>query len=451
MTQGTDSLASRAFLLRLMAQECPATICYFSMHFPLSILWLVACACMMSGSRGFAAEVLREPDRFYLWQRVRTPAVLEAVRQQPASQPLYYLSREMLPERTVAVPPPFAGRAGESLVPVFRVHAWPDQEKAFQDGRLKKAILLELEAVRKEFQAKGRGFDEWQLDLDCPERLLSAYGSFLQELRREPGLDAQTLRCSATVLPCQVGQPGFTAVAQACDSLVLQVHGVVVPKKPEDPAVLMSRTVAEKAIRRMEALSAELGRPYRVALPCYGLRLLFTPGIGRFAGTASEEAGPEVSPWYQSSLCQANPAEVVEVRALALVSPHCQGVIWFRLPVPGDRFCWERGIVDGLQQGRLPTFELVARWEEQAPGRCQLLLENHGLMGYRQARLSLAWDGRRDCEYGVFAATVPLAALPGVAPQSLECPIPAPGDFVRVAWFRIPASKPPMVKVELLP
>lgn len=421
------------------------------MRFPRFILWLVFCACLLPALSVFAMEKSRNPDRFYLWQRVRTPAVLAVLKQQPADLPLYYLAREMLPDRTVAVPPPFTGRPGESLVPVLRVHTWPDQEKAFQDGRLKKALLRELEAIRKEFQARGCSFDEWQLDLDCPERLLSVYGNFLQELCHDPALGPQAPRCSVTVLPCQVGRPGFAAVAQACDSLVLQVHGVEIPKTPEIPASLMSRAVAEKAVRRMEALSAELGCPYRVALPCYGLRLLFTRGKGGFVGTASEEAGPEVEPGYQSRLCQADPADVVAVRALALASPHCQGVIWFRLPVPGDRFCWERGIVDGLQQGKLPTFELVARWEEKAPARCQLLLENHGFMGYRQARLSLAWEGRRDCEYGVFAAPVPAAALPGVAPKSLDCPIPAPGESLRVAWFRIPTSKPPLVKVELLP
>ena len=416
------------------------------MIFSWNILRRIFCLGLVLAAGGFPAVAVPEsgqgPDRFYLWQRVRIPSVAAAVDQEPASIPMYYLSRELLSDRTVAVVSPFSERHNESFIPVFRVHAWPDLDKAFKDGRLKQTLLHELAVVQKEFAMAGRPLAEWQLDLDCPERLLNSYAAFLADLR--PAI--APLRLSVTVLPCHLSCHGIAKLAGACDEIILQVHGVEIPKDPKQKPELLKRSVAEKAIRRAE----ELELPYRVALPCYGQRLLYTRGTGKCLGTASEEAGPEVDSLYESRFCQPDAADLLALRQQALASPHCRGLVWFRLPVKGDRFCWDRESVRMLQQGDLPMPGMTTRWAEKSLGLCELILENRGILGYRQAELKLDWKGSRNVEYGLYAG-VAAESMPGVAPATMTCSVPSPGESLRVAWFRMPVSQQPLVESHLQP
>ena len=408
--------------------------------FPLILFLLCFLAGCGDGKPAAPVAVVKEADGFYIWQRARPEALATALAAEPSEARFCYLSRELENWRTTPVACPESRLPKQAFVPVFRIHVLPEMEKALQAGRLQAWVLAELAAVRTEFQKRQIPLAELQLDLDCPERLLSDYGRFLKGLR--PKLDG--LRLSVTVLPCHLDRQAFRQVASACDEFILQVHGIEGPGTPEHPATLMKLPVALAAIKQATAL----GRPFRVALPAYGSRLVFSKKDGRFKGIASEEAAelPEAECRWQ--LCVPRPDEVLAVRQAALASPSCRGILWFRLPVLGDRLCWDRGTIRSLQENRLPVVGMKIRWEQRNDGSSELIVFNHGDLETAQATITIGWGQDRTHEYGLRPGTIPAgdAGIPGIVPVSLRFPGPPPGQSRPLAWFRLGKLVPPEIK-----
>jgi hypothetical protein len=146
-----------------------------------------------------------------------------------------------------------------------------------------------------------------------------------------------------------------------------------------------------------------LGKAFRVALPTYGYRLAFD-AEGRFAGLSAE--GPERD-WPENY-------QVREVRADAPVlaalvrewnvrrPPTMQGLIWYRLPVAGDRLNWPWATLAEVMQGRVPQTRFKVEVRQPQPGLVEAELVNTGgtvftgpvraVLRWQEARL-LAADG----------------------------------------------------------
>lgn len=409
--------------------------------FPLILFLLCFLAGCGAGKPAAPVAVAKEPDGFYIWQRARPTAVATAIAAEPAAARFWYLARELDHWQTVRIASPEFLPQQEGI-PVFRVHVLPEMEKALADGRLQAWVLGELAAVQAESQKRQVPLAELQLDLDCPERLLPDYGRFLQGLRPRLG----GLRLSVTVLPCQLDRPAFRQVAAAGDEFILQVHGIEGPGTPGHPATVMRLPVALAAIKQ----ATVLGRPFRVALPCYGSRLVFSKKDGKFKGIASEEAAELSEAEYRWQLCVPRPDEVLAVRQAALASPACRGILWFRLPVLGDRLCWDRETIRSLQENRLPAIGLKIRWEQQNDGSSDLIVSNHGDLEATMVTVTIGWGQDKAHEYGLPPDTVPAndAGIPGMAPVRLCFPVPPPGQSRPIAWFRLGERPPPEVTVD---
>src|SRR5262249_8582006 len=130
-------------------------------------------------------------------------------------------------------------------------------------------------------RARGAGIvpTELQLDFDAATRQLDDYASWVRSIRAA----VAPLPVTVTALPAWLASRGVRAVVDAADGWVLQVHGRERPGDARAPFDVGDPAVARAAVET----AAVLGRPFRVALPTYGYRLLFDRAE-RFVGFAAE-------------------------------------------------------------------------------------------------------------------------------------------------------------------
>src|ERR1035441_535311 len=116
---------------------------------------------------------------------------------------------------------------------------------------------------------------ELQIDFDCAESKLDGYRAWVEAFRRK----VAPLPVSITALPSWLDQPAFNRLAAAAEGYVLQVHSLQRPRALDAPFPLCDPASARRAVER----AAQVGIPFRVALPTYGYLTAFDAG-GRFVG-----------------------------------------------------------------------------------------------------------------------------------------------------------------------
>jgi len=267
------------------------------------------------------------PQQAYVWQRSWTPAVREAVAQASGFEALVFLGTELDLRRE----PPgvawvrFESPAGRPPGIALRAGSFPGR---FQDSPL--ALNAMVEAGRRLVVAAKSTPFELQIDYDCPESKLADYAFLVRELKKR--IDVPIV---ITALPAWLGQKrAFADLIAAADGFVLQVHSLELPSDPRKEAVLCD----PKAARRWVETAARFGRPFRVALPTYGYAVAFDAG-GKLIGLSAE--GPSLA-WPAGATVKtvrSDPAAMAElVRGWTRDRPReLAGILWYRLPVPGDR------------------------------------------------------------------------------------------------------------------
>ena len=100
---------------------------------------------------------------------------------------------------------------------------------------------------------------ELQIDFDCAESKLEGYRAWVEAFRRK----VAPVPVSITALPSWLGQPAFKRLAAAADGYVLQVHSLQRPRALDAPFTLCEPAAARRAVER----AAQIGFPFRVALP----------------------------------------------------------------------------------------------------------------------------------------------------------------------------------------
>ncbi len=151
---------------------------------------------------------------------------------------------------------------GRPVVAVFRI-----------DGR---GAPPSVRALRTALDRLPRHLAGLELDYDCPTFRLARYRDLLRALR--PELPAR-VALSITVLPDWLRAPDFRLLSTAVDRLVLQVHAADDPRHG-----LFDRDAMLCWIDAMDRRSA---RPFLVALPDYGVRVVMGP-TGRVLSTEGE-------------------------------------------------------------------------------------------------------------------------------------------------------------------
>lgn len=310
-------------------------------------------------------------ESIYVWQRQWTPAVARAVQER---------AKEF--ERSIVLGAEVDWRGGQVQVAQVR---W--QAAAFQGRQVGVALRispkthgfgtagpeLHRTAVVLLTRARASGLNalELQVDYDAPTSGLAEYAQWLRQLR--PMLTGAEL--TITALPTWLKSERWPAVALACDSFVLQVHALVAPRGPDHPARLCDPQQAHWAVQR----AAETGRPFRVALPTYSYGVAFD-AQGKLLGLAAEGPVPALPLGGVWQELQASPEEITGLLSSWRLSRPAllRGLVWFRLPVDGDRRNWAWPTLQAVRAGRVPVPRLKVAWQRGDQGTWELVAVNGG-------------------------------------------------------------------------
>ena len=302
-----------------------------------------------------AAPAAPLPQEAYVWQRLWTPPVHDALREMGGLfQGWRVLAAETGPNgRLKGFAVDWKAVAGKPVTAVVRI-----------DGALgrfdAKALLAELRALMARWPT-GVGLE---IDYDCGTASLAAYAAFLKDVRTH-----HPSRLSITALPAWLGSPDLVPVLAAVDEAVLQVHAVRSPAQG-----LFDVKLARRWIDRMDNTE----KPFRVALPDYGTRVIRSSGGSVIA---LESEAPKLIGGASAEELTATPDEVaVLLRDLERRPPkHLAGIAWFRLPVKGDARIWSRETLAAVIKGEALTGRLTVRTRPGlAPGSDDILLVNDG-------------------------------------------------------------------------
>lgn len=427
-------------------------------HGPLFFTFL-ALAALMGCDRVPRASAPLAHD-VYVWQRHWSPPVVEAVSSHgPHFQRLVCLAAEISwVDRSPQVARAeidfealrrLPRRAGLAL----RIGPFPGPFTTNDD------VALFLASIARGLldDARRQGLEpaELQIDFDCAEAKLDGYRAWVQTLRAAVSPTPTIL----TALPAWLNERDFAPLVRSADGFVLQVHSLEPPRDANRPFRLCDPVLARRAVEQ----ASRAGVPFRVALPTYGYLAAFAPN-GNFLGLSAEGPVPAWPPATRLIEVRSDPAELAHLVAGWNGSRPslCTGVIWYRLPVAGDRLNLPWPTLASVMAGRLPRVRLVARATETRPGLVEIQLINDGdatqanpaAVRMRSPRAATALcDG-----VGGFQAERPDPET--ILFTSSTCRLP-PGARVTIGWVRTDttadrsraagAGAPPPFQLELLP
>jgi hypothetical protein len=392
----------------------------------LILLFLLAC------QHPHAAGPLRQEA--YVWQRSWSPAVREAVRQASEISGFVVLAAEVelrqgAPRVTRVPLDGSLKNGGKPVGAALRVTTFPSR---FADEPGIVRLLQRLTRdVAAEARAKGIALSEIQIDYDCPESKLDDYRGLLSGLREA----AAPVPLTLTALPSWMRQRrAFAKLIAAADGYVLQVHSLAPPAGPKGEIPLLKPAEARDWVEQ----AARFGRPFRVALPTYGYLAAFD-SQGRLIGLSAE--GPLLS-WPRGIAVRAARSDPAAMAGLVQDwigdrPRELTGILWYRLPVAGDRLNWSWPTLRAVMAGRTPRAAVRVAVREPEPGLVEIDLFNAG--NGEAALPSSVWVGWRD---GAFLAADGLAGYQVVFDKGnvrLEQPGPGllqPGERRTIAWLR---------------
>lgn len=333
------------------------------------------------------------PQEAYVWQRSWSPEVRQAVGRASDLDGLIVLAAEVdfsrRPPHVVRIPYDTDSLAGRRVGLAVRIGAFSRGGGRYraEPGQIDLLAGLARGLVDG---ARGRGLSpsELQLDYDCPESRLREYPGLIRAVRAA----VAPVPVVVTALPAWLRhEKAFTQVLQAADGYVLQVHSLRPPADPREPVMLLD----PEASRDWVEAAARFRRPFRVALPTYGYTVAFD-SRGTLLGLAAE--GPGLA-WPVGTVlreARSDPAVVATlVGAWTRERPReLTGLVWYRLPVPGDRRNWPWTAFQAVRAGQAPHRALRIDRRSPEPGLVEIELRGAGEAEVRgPGRLRVRWIG----------------------------------------------------------
>ncbi len=413
------------------------------MHGRVFLLLSLGCLSLACRAERAAGPLRQEA---YVWQRSWTPAVQESMRQAGGFAGLVVLAAEVdlqnASPRVARVPlDPTLKALGKPVGAALRVSEFPGLF-AQKPGivQLLEALIREVAA---EARSKGIHLSEIQLDYDCPESKLGDYRDVLPSLQRA----ASPLRLTITALPAWVQRRrAFRTLIEQADGYVLQLHSLVLPRSPDEEVTMIEAASAKGWVEE----AARSGRPFRVALPTHG----YTAAIddkGELVGLLSEGPLFSSSPKVKVRTVRSDPAEMAGlIRGWTQDRPpQLAGVIWFRLPVAGERLNWSWPTLRTVMTGRAPRTELRTLQREPEPGLVQIDLQNAGEAAVPwPAAVRIRWRGKAPIAADGLAVYRLVPAKDGeIRLEGSGAGLLRPGERRPIAWLRFAARTE--VEVEL--
>jgi hypothetical protein len=287
---------------------------------------------------------------------------------------------------------------------------------------------------------------ELQIDFDCAESKLDGYHAWVEAFCRK----VAPVPVSITALPSWLERPAFKRLAVAANSYVLQVHSLQRPRALDAPFTLCDPAAARRAVER----AAQIGVPFRVALPTYGYLTTFD-AEGRFVGLSAEGPSKTWPAGIQLREVRANPQELAQlVQLWATNQPAAmRGIIWYRLPVADDNLNWRWPTLGAIVAGRSIRESVRVETRRVEPGLVQIGLINEGELDI-SSRLSLrvrwhnarlvADDGLRDFEL-VEGRPSTVKFQTRIQPWRLPA-----GEKQIIGWLRLSEDREVQIEMERL-
>lgn len=384
------------------------------------------------------------PQQVYIWQRTWGHAVTSAVAQAaPHAAGFVALSAELA----------WQERGGASVIRVpldhtallaarrpvglaLRVGPYPPgRRNAAQDASL---VAQAAAAVIADARKAGLEPSELQIDFDCAETRLPDYERWIPTVRESVHDTALTI----TALPCWLERPAFRSLASAVDGYVLQVHSLSAPAGPGKQPSLCEPADARRWVRQAEAI----GRPFRVALPTYGYLTAFGPD-GRLLGISAE--GPARS-WPADTTVHRMQSDAAAMAGLVAEwsrdSPsRLRGLVWYRLPVDGDRLNWKWATLQAVMQGRTPRRSVRTEVRNPSPELADIVLMNDGETDIAlDFAVHARWDTGEPVASDAVSGFVASRLSQGGLCLSCAATAPAlrPGDARQIGWIRFRSPTP---------
>lgn len=299
-------------------------------------------------------------QQLYVWQRQWTKAHEPALRQSRGDfSSLRVLALQAFPGAgwsRARIDPALLKADGRPLIAVIRL-----------DGQLKSLdqdeVIAQIQQVLGDWQAQGLTPVGVEIDHDAGNARLPAYGKFLGQLRQVLPVN---VRLSITALPAWLDSPALPGLLETVDSSVLQVHAVSDPRKG-----LFDPKQARHWAQRWSDVTT---RPFYLALPAYGVALLTQE-----SGVPVVESEVSIDRAGERRELLADPQQVAGLAADLRADPpkHLAGLIWFRLPLAGDRRAWSLTTLGAVARGDSLDSRLALQWEQQG-GLYDIRLVNQG-------------------------------------------------------------------------
>lgn len=334
---------------------------------------------------------------------------------------------------------------GKPLAVVIRLGA---PTAAFDVGNTQhetEALQSAIGPALEKVAAVGIAPAEIQVDFDCPERKLAAYDQVMRDLRAQWPKE----KWSITALPSWLGARGFKELVQTTGSYILQVHSLELP--PPGRAALLCD---EKRSLQWAKQADKAGVPFRIALPTYRSEVLYDAG-GKVLDVISEDLPQDKSmPAAARSVAVTDPAAMVRlVKQWAAEPPeHLTGLIWFRVPVEGDRRNWSMPTFLKVVRGELPASKIEPVVEHDPSGIWKISVRQTGegvaLWPLQVAIRPASGEAieAADARPGYLAGATPHGIVFQLTREARAAVPELPGEeSLYVGWVRGGATKPEVV------
>jgi hypothetical protein len=393
-------------------------------------------------------------QRAYVWQRDWNPPVADAIarsRGHLSGHVVLATEIEWLNRRPKTIVPAVDWSVFRnektSVSPAIRVMPYPGPFSEDDE-----TIRLICETARQrlaDMRSAGLEPRELQLDFDCAQKKLADYGKWVRTVRRA----VSPVPLVITTLPAWLDEPEFPGLVRAASAYVLQVHSVAPPAGGQtvvcDPELARSRV----------ARASRIGVPFEISLPTYRTIAGYDPE-GKKIGAYSDAVRPA---WPPGTTIREYATDLDAMASLVATwqtdrPPHCRGLIWYRLPVDGDRLNCPWPAFRALSSGRSPVRACAVSVNGMRPddgkpvtladlslvntGECdEVLLAGLSVKWEASAKLALAeppsgWRMIREDLEATFIPPQPLVRLPI-------------GERRAMGWLRF--DQPARIHVDILP
>ena len=258
-----------------------------------------------------------------------------------------------------------------------------------EDDERTRWLVNICESMLAEAEDHSLSVAEIQIDFDCAESKLLGYVKWIKAIRTA----IAPTRLVITALPSWLDRGSFRALIEEVDAYVLQVHSVTPPDSLGQQVTLCDPEAAKRAVER----AGQFEVPFRVALPTYGYLMAFDEG-GKFVGLSAETLPAHWPVLSALEEAWSEPESIVHlVRTWRNQRPECmEGLIWFRLPVEGDRMNWAWSTLAAVREGRVPKPKWECSLKTLETGALEVFLKNSGEANGRPPKaVRVFWEKAR--------------------------------------------------------